>query len=87
MPPSVYTQPKRGFTFPWEAWLRGPLQARAARSMRNADVWAALGLNPRAPAQLWQRFLENDRRLAALQIVALLVLEDYATRHGLRRAS
>ncbi len=87
LPKSVYTQPKRGFTFPWDAWLRGPLKDRTARSIRNADVWCALGMNPQAPVRLWQRFLEYDRRLAALQVVALLVLEDYATRHGLMRAA
>src|SRR5262249_20232348 len=87
LPAFVYTRPKQGFTFPWEAWLRGPLRDRAHHALANADVWKALGLNPVAPIRLWDRLMRKDRRVAALQVLALVVLEDFATRHGLRRAS
>jgi asparagine synthase (glutamine-hydrolysing) len=87
LPACVYSRPKKGFTFPWDAWLRGPIRGRAARALQNQEVWSNLGLNPAAPAHLWDRFVSQDRRVAALQVLAFVVLEDYAKRLGLRRAA
>jgi len=83
LPACVYSLPKRGFTFPWDSWLRGPIHAHAERALLNQEVWSGLGLNPMAPAHLWERFVRRDGRVAALQVLALVVLEDYARRHGL----
>jgi asparagine synthase (glutamine-hydrolysing) len=87
LPKLVHHHPKQGFTFPWAAWLRGPMKERAGRTVQNRDVWTALGMNPATPLRLWNRFLQEDRRLSALQILAFLVLEDFATRHGLKQAA
>ena len=87
LPREVYTSTKRGFTFPWDAWLRGALRERAALVMDNSDVWAGLGIAPAAPAGLWSRFLRRDPSVAALQVLALVVLADFAARHGLHQAS
>jgi asparagine synthase (glutamine-hydrolysing) len=84
LPPVVHRHPKQGFTFPWAAWLRGPMKERAGRALRNRHAWASLGMNPGEPVALWDRFLQGDRRLSALQILALVVLEDFTLRHGLR---
>jgi asparagine synthase (glutamine-hydrolysing) len=84
LPDVAYSLPKRGFTFPWPAWLRGPMKDRASRALRNRDAWQSLGINPAGPLALWERFLKDDRRLSALQILALVVLEDYTGRHGLK---
>jgi asparagine synthase (glutamine-hydrolysing) len=85
LPSLVFQQPKRGFTFPWASWLRGPLRARTAQALTNADVWKELGLHPSAPLRLWHRFENQDPRVSALQLLALVVLADFAVRHGLRR--
>jgi asparagine synthase (glutamine-hydrolysing) len=87
LPRSVYNTPKRGFTFPWDAWLRGPLRARAADAMTDRATWADLGLDPAAPAGLWDRFLRRDPSVAALQVLGLLVLGHYARRHRLSRVA
>jgi asparagine synthase (glutamine-hydrolysing) len=87
LPREVYTTSKRGFTFPWDAWLRGALHERAGRVMKDDDVWAAMGIAPAAPAALWSRFLRRDPRVAGLQALALVVLADFAARHGLHRAT
>jgi len=76
LPTFVYTRGKQGFTFPWDDWLRGPLRQRATLAMREADVWRALGIDPQGPSYLWRRFEGGDRRVAALQGLALLVLAD-----------
>jgi asparagine synthase (glutamine-hydrolysing) len=87
MPASVVQMPKRGFTFPWGVWLRGPLRERASRAIENRDLWAGLGFNSEAPLSVWQRFLSGDDRVAALQVLGLVVLESFASQHGLRRAA
>jgi asparagine synthase (glutamine-hydrolysing) len=86
LPESVYRAPKRGFAFPWAAWLRGPLRRRTERAAANGDAWSALGFDSDSPGEIWRRFLRGDTRVAPLQILALVVLEDFVTRHGLRRA-
>jgi asparagine synthase (glutamine-hydrolysing) len=87
LPRLVHRRPKQGFTFPWPHWLRGPLKYRVTQALQNRDVWRSLGLNPAAPTVLWRRFREGDRRIAALQILALVVLEGFTSRHGLRHAA
>src|SRR5205823_7100763 len=84
LPSCSYSRPKQGFAFPWQVWLRGPLRSRAAQAVANRDVWSTLGLNPQTPAKLWHRFLRGDRRVPGIQILALIVLEDFTSRHGLR---
>jgi asparagine synthase (glutamine-hydrolysing) len=84
LPASVRERPKRGFTFPWTAWLRGPMQARARESLRQKDVWESVGIDPRGPEQLWERFESGDQALGGLQIMALWVLHAYVARHQLR---
>src|SRR5262249_28333525 len=34
---SVSRRPKRGFTFPWDAWLRGPMRERAHQALGQRD--------------------------------------------------
>jgi asparagine synthase (glutamine-hydrolysing) len=82
--PMVGVRAKQGFTFPWGPWLRGPLRDRASRAVSSVDVWMSLEVQPRAPLALWNRFLRGDSRISPLQVVALIVLEDFTTRHGLR---
>jgi asparagine synthase (glutamine-hydrolysing) len=83
-PRFLLNQPKRGFTFPWNDWLRGPLRNRTTQVMTDRDRWTSLGLNAEAPLGVWSRFQSGDRRVGGLQILALSVLADYAERHKLR---
>jgi asparagine synthase (glutamine-hydrolysing) len=83
LPQSVETRRKRGFTFPWQAWLNGPLRERARSALDDADVWRSLGVEPATPGRMWRRFTEGDPRVSALQIIALWVLGEFATQHAL----
>jgi asparagine synthase (glutamine-hydrolysing) len=81
--PSVGTRRKRGFTFPWNAWLRGPMRDQVDRAMNERDVWEAIHLAPDAPARLWRRFTTEDAGVGGLQIIALWALRAYVRRHNL----
>jgi asparagine synthase (glutamine-hydrolysing) len=77
--------PKRGFTFPWTAWLTGPLATHASEVLHDARVWKSLGLSPAAVAHTWDDFAAGYGDVSGLQILALVVLGDYVGRHGLER--
>ncbi len=83
LPDWVGRQRKRGFTFPWRAWLTGPLRERAHAVLANRDVWRTVGLAEEKPEEMWFRFLQDDARVGASQIVALWVLAEYAQSHTL----
>lgn len=83
LPSSVPERRKRGFTFPWNAWLRGPMKDRVHRALHEQDVWAALGLVPHAPEELWHRFESGDPRVGGLQVIALWALQEFVKRHHL----
>jgi asparagine synthase (glutamine-hydrolysing) len=87
LPAEVWQRPKHGFTFPWAAWLRGPMRAKAQRTLKDQDIWRGIGLDVRAPMALWERFLRGDGRVSALQLLALWALGTYVQRHELTRAS
>lgn len=77
--------PKKGFTFPWGAWFRGPLREVARDAAENRAVWKDLGVDPTAPGRLVRRFHSGDRRVSPSQVVAVVALADYARRNRLAR--
>lgn len=83
LPSQVERRKKRGFSFPWHAWLVGALHQRARAALADADVWRVLGIRPDGPRQMWDRFVAGDARVAALQIIGLWVLAEFATRRSL----
>jgi asparagine synthase (glutamine-hydrolysing) len=82
LPERAWRAKKRGFTFPWAAWLRGPLRARATASLAGGRL-ADIGLDPGAARAIWQRFERGDDATSPLQIIALMVLESLVARDGL----
>jgi asparagine synthase (glutamine-hydrolysing) len=82
LPPRSWQAKKRGFTFPWRAWLRGPLRERAEAGLEGQSLERA-GLDAAAARGIWQSFLHGDPRVSELEVIALLVLSDYVERHRL----
>ena len=85
--PEIVLHPKRGFAFPWDAWLRGPMRTTAEEAITDNSSWNALEIDPSAPKELWARFLANDPRVTALQIIALWTVAEYCELHKLRVAA
>jgi asparagine synthase (glutamine-hydrolysing) len=82
LPERVWKRPKRGFTFPWAAWLRGPL-ARTARDALEDGPWESAGLDARGVHGTLRAFMAGDDRVSPLQVLGLVVLGAYLRRHGL----
>ncbi|HTQ08427.1 MAG TPA: asparagine synthase C-terminal domain-containing protein, partial [Polyangiaceae bacterium] len=82
LPPRSWQAKKRGFTFPWRAWLTGPLRARAEAGLAGDGLRNA-GLDPDAARGIWRAFAAGDPRVSELEVIALLVLTDYVERHRL----
>ena len=83
LPRAVWQRRKRGFAFPWGAWLArgGAFHETARAAVADKEVWRNLGLHAEAVRAVWQRFTAGDKSVSALQILAFVVLRDYATRH------
>jgi asparagine synthase (glutamine-hydrolysing) len=87
LPRVVWNRAKRGFTFPWQSWLRGALAPRAQEAAHDQEVWRNLGFDPAAPVSTCEAFSRGDPRVSPLQVLALIVLADFTRRHRLRRAA
>jgi asparagine synthase (glutamine-hydrolysing) len=83
LPDRTFRGKKRGFTFPWAAWLRGALKGRVEESLAGERL-VDIGLDQRAARELWRRFSAGDDRVSALQILGLLVLDSLVARDRLR---
>jgi asparagine synthase (glutamine-hydrolysing) len=83
LPSQAQRRVKRGFTFPWDPWLRGPMRSAASRVLADRERWSALGFEPTAPSSLWERFERRDPRVGALQIMALWTLGEYVVRNAI----
>ncbi len=59
LPRQIVNRPKRGFTLPFERWLRGEMRPLLENVLLKGD-WDALGINPVAVRQIWAQFLEHE---------------------------
>lgn len=74
---------KRGFTFPWPQWLRGPLRSLAQERLLQPRLWSNIGFSYHGIEQLWQRFGRGDPSVGGLHILALVILADVVQRQQL----
>lgn len=60
LPAEVVDQKKRGFTFPWAEWLRGPMKDRVEKGL--SDLAPALNemLEAETAQRVWQSYLKGD---------------------------
>jgi asparagine synthase (glutamine-hydrolysing) len=82
LPEAVWKRKKRGFTFPWEVWLRGPLGPFVSDSL-DSGPWTDAGIDPRGVVRTERAFAGGDGRVSPLQVLALVVLGAYLKTHRL----
>jgi asparagine synthase (glutamine-hydrolysing) len=56
LPNEIVNRPKRGFTLPFERWLRGEMRPVVEEAVFNTN-WEAMTISAGAVRQVWNRFL------------------------------
>jgi asparagine synthase (glutamine-hydrolysing) len=59
LPAEVVQQTKRGFTFPWAEWLRGPLRAQMERGLSALSPSLEDVLEERSVYAIWEAYLNG----------------------------
>ena len=57
LPSEVVNQKKRGFTFPWATWLRGPLKKKFERGLSELSTALQATLHQETAANVWGSYL------------------------------
>ena len=60
LPGEVVNQTKRGFTFPWATWLRGPLKKTVADGFAEATPTLQEALDMQSVNGVWQSYLNGN---------------------------
>ena len=79
LPPEVVHQPKRGFTFPWANWLRGPLKKRVEKGLAELSPALQVILNQEKTEGVWKSYLNGHTSWA--RPWSLYVLNEWTKRH------
>jgi asparagine synthase (glutamine-hydrolysing) len=79
LPKEVVRQPKRGFTFPWQEWLRGPLRKSVELSLNSLTPVLAQVLNQREVSSVWQSYLHSKTSWS--RPWSLYVLNEWVRHH------
>jgi asparagine synthase (glutamine-hydrolysing) len=59
LPREIVNRPKRGFTLPFERWLRGAMRPLVEDALLNRD-WDQTSISARAVREVWNRFLAGE---------------------------
>ena len=78
LPDSFFSRPKRGFEFPMDSWMRGPLRPMVEARLRDHAQCEALGLRSAAVAELLHRFLNRPGAIYWNRPWALFALLEWA---------
>lgn len=81
LPSEVVDQKKRGFTFPWATWLRGPLRKQVERGLEELSPVLQQTLNRETAQIVWGSYL--DGKTSWSRPWSLFVLNEWLKKHEL----
>jgi asparagine synthase (glutamine-hydrolysing) len=79
LPAEIIQQTKRGFTFPWEAWLRGPLKERIEDGLRDLSPALQEALDSKTALDIWEDYLAGNTTWS--RPWSLYVLNEWTKKH------
>lgn len=79
LPPEVVNQTKRGFTFPWETWMRGPLKEKIESGLSELSPALQEVLDAKTAREVWQNYL--DGKTTWSRPWSLYVLNEWIRKH------
>ncbi len=75
IPADIVYRPKKGFSFPWDYWLRNELKSYCADAINNLN---GRGLFKKdSVLNYWNKFLANDKSITWSHIWSFVVLENW----------
>jgi asparagine synthase (glutamine-hydrolysing) len=81
LPEEIVYRPKKGFTFPWDIWMRNDLKAYCESSVLSLEARSLFRTG--AISDLWKRFLSKDPGVIWMQVWLLVILEKWMTENGI----
>jgi len=79
LPDEVVHQTKRGFTFPWETWLRGPMRAEIEKGLSELSPALWDTISSEGALEVWRSYL--DGKTTWSRPWSLYVLNEWTKRH------
>jgi asparagine synthase (glutamine-hydrolysing) len=79
LPSEVVNQSKRGFTFPWATWLRGPLKDKIETGFSELSPALQEVLDVKTARGVWQNYL--DGKTTWSRPWSLYVLNEWTKKH------
>ena len=76
---NFFSRPKRGFEFPMDSWMRGPLRPLVDSRLLDPQQCAALGLEGAEVARIWKQFLDRPGSIYWTRPWALFSLLQWAS--------
>lgn len=84
LPAEVVNRPKRGFTLPFEPWMRGAIRGFCEERL-NPERVAARGIfEPSEVGRLWRTFLAGGREVTWSRLWLLVALEEWLETNNVR---
>jgi asparagine synthase (glutamine-hydrolysing) len=80
--PNLFERPKSGFVLPFEAWIRLGMGPAVSELLLDSKRVAAVGLEPRAVAKLWNAFNDGGRGIYWSRLWAIYALVDWCHRYN-----
>ncbi|GIW56730.1 MAG: asparagine synthetase B [Nitrospiraceae bacterium] len=81
LPKDVVRRPKRGFTLPFDPWIRGALRGFCERRLERLAERGVL--RPEGLRDLWSRFLARDPAVSWSRVWILVSLEEWLEHNGI----
>jgi asparagine synthase (glutamine-hydrolysing) len=82
LPNNFFSRPKRGFEFPMDSWMRGPLRPLVESKLLDPTQCAAVGLRADQVARIWKRFIDRPGAIYWNRPWALFSLVSWASLNG-----
>ncbi len=84
LPDEIVHRPKRGFTLPFEPWMRGGMRAFCEERLSPERVGSRGFFRPERVRELWQSFMAGQANVSWSRLWILVVLEEWLEETGVR---
>ena len=84
LPETIVHRPKRGFTLPFDPWMRGELRSFCEERLNPERIAARGVFRPQQVQKLWQSFLSGSAQVSWSRMWVMVVLEEWLDRNDVQ---